>query len=131
MTRILLAGAAALGMTAGVAMAQSTSSTSTTTTYTPPVTTSTSSLSGAAITSDAVKTSTVGSGFTDASGNTSKTTISTTTYPLTDLITTTKKVTTMDNGVAKETVTTTQEYPAGPYRMQPIITSTTETHVVR
>jgi hypothetical protein len=135
MTRFLLAGAAALGMMTGAVMAQtqtSTSSTQTTTTTTaPPVTISNSTLTGSAVTADDVKTSTVGSGFGDSSGNATKTTISTTTYPLTDLVTTTKKTTQVENGVAKETVSTTQAYPASPNRMEPIVTTTTDTKVVK
>jgi hypothetical protein len=137
MTRFLLAGAAALGVMTGAAMAQtSTSSTQTTTTTTtpspsPPVTISNSTTAGSAVSADDVKTATVGSGARDSFGNATKTTISTTTYPLTDLDTTTKKTTQVENGVAEETVTTTQDYPASPIRMQPVTRTTTDTKVTK
>jgi hypothetical protein len=118
MTRFLLAGAAALGMITSAALAQTMGTTSTqqtTTTTTPamtaPVTVANSVSAGSALEADGRKTLKLGSSATDSSGNSTSTTNTTTSYPLSNLITTTHKTTTMVNGVPKETITTTQAYP--------------------
>jgi hypothetical protein len=136
MTRFLLTGAAALAMMTGAAMAQTTTSETTTTstsTVSPPVapvTITNSQTTGSAVTADGVKTSTTGLGARDSTGQAAETTVSTRTYPLTDLVTTTKKTVETKNGVGMETVTTTQAYPASPARPAPVVTTTSETHPV-
>jgi hypothetical protein len=118
MTRFFMAGAAALGMMSGAAMAQSTSMTQQTTTSIPavsgPVTIANSVSAGSALQADGRKSLSDGSSSADSGGNSTSTTISTTSYPLSTLITTTRKTTTVVNGVPKETVTTTQAYPNSP-----------------
>jgi hypothetical protein len=115
MTRLLLAGAAALGMMAGTAMAQTSSSSSMTTTTTTapsaPVITSTSQTVGSKVTAEDVKSRSAGMTATDSTGATTQTTVTNTTYPLTDLVTSQKKTTKMVNGVAVETIETTQSHP--------------------
>jgi len=114
MTRFLLAGAAALGLMSGAAMAQSTTSTSTTTTTTmpsPPVTVSTMKSSGHATETDGDKTASVAVGSRDSAGNAMETSVTNKTYPLTDQITSVKKEQHTVNGVTTETVTTTRTYP--------------------
>jgi hypothetical protein len=76
-----------------------------------PVTVANSVSAGSAVAADGRKTLSDGSSSTDSSGNSTSTTISTTSYPLSNLITTTRKTTTIVNGVPKETITTTQAYP--------------------
>jgi hypothetical protein len=70
-----------------------------------------------------------GSYSRDSAGNASETTITNTSYPLTNMITTTKKTTYIANGVATETVTTTNTYPASSM-MPPTVTTATRTYVV-
>jgi len=137
MTRFLLAGAAALGMMTGVAMAQSssgrTTTTEDTTTITPayqaPWTTSNSATNGTAVRPDGDQTATSGSSSTDSSGNTTETTVTNTTYPLTGMITSTKKTTHIVGSVATETVTTTNTYPPSAMGV-PQVTTSTRTYIV-
>jgi hypothetical protein len=133
MTRFLLAGAAALGMVASAAMAQtstSTSQTTTTTTPSAPVTISSGSTVGQSVTSDGVRTVTGGMSSKDSAGTASETTISNRTYPLSNMVTTTKKTTDIRNGVAVETETTTNAYPPGTATVPPVVTTTTKTSKV-
>jgi hypothetical protein len=137
MTRLLLAGAAALGMMTGAAMAQSssglTTTTEDTTTVTPayqaPTTTSSSATNGTAVRPDGDQTATVGSSSTDSDGNRTETTITNTSYPLTGMITSTRKTTRIVGSVATETVTITNTYP--PSAMgAPQVTTSTRTYIV-
>ena len=87
----LLAGATALGMMTGAAMAQSSghsSITRETTTITPavtaPSTTSSSATTGRGATPDGDQTATSASSFTDSNGTRTETTITNTSYPLAD-----------------------------------------------
>jgi len=136
MTRFLLAGAAALGLMTGAAVAQSSGHSSTieqTTTIMPPVsgpstaTQSTSIARGA--TPDGDQTATAAASSGDSSGATTGTTITNTSYPLNNVIRTTKTTTTVANGVATETVTTTDTYPAS-YMREPSVAVATRTYVV-
>jgi hypothetical protein len=135
MTRYLLAGAAALGMMTSAALAQSSSS-STTTTVSPsfgaPITAGTSEV-GVTANRDGRLTLMNGSASRDSSGKTIEVTNSSTSYPLTDMITTTKKTVEINNGVATETVTVAQSYPPSPQHpggVPPVETTTTRTYVV-
>jgi hypothetical protein len=134
MTRYLLAGVAALGMMTSAAIAQT--STTTTTTVAPsfpaPVTVGTSEV-GVTAGGDGRITLLNGSASKDSSGKTIEVTNTSTSYPLTDLITTTKKTVEIINGVATETVTTSQSYPPSPRHpggVPPVETTTTRTYVV-
>jgi hypothetical protein len=121
MTRILLAGAAALGLMSGAVMAQSTiTTTSTTNTGVPvggslsaPVVVSGSSTNGHSVTADGDQHFVAGTKTRDSAGNTSETTITNTSYPLTDMVTSTRKTTNVSNGVATETTVTTNSFPSG------------------
>jgi hypothetical protein len=112
----MLAGAAALGLMTGAATAQTSTSTSTTTItpVSPPVTVSTSQSSERAVTSEGVKTVTGGATTSTSTGQMAGTTISTTTYPLSNMVTTTKKTIQMVNGQPMETTTITHAYPGEP-----------------
>jgi hypothetical protein len=135
MKRILLAGAA-LGMMTTAGMAQTSgaqssghsSITEETTTITPavtaPSTTSSSATTGRGATPDGDQTATSGSSFTDSNGVKTETVITNTSYPLANMITTTKKVTVIANGLATETVTTTNTYPHGDQNPPPAMTAT-------
>jgi hypothetical protein len=136
MTRYLLAGAAVFSMLSGAAMAQSSGHSSTTeetTTITPaalpPVTTSSSSTTGRGATADGDQTSTAGTSSTDANGVRTETVVTNKSYPLTNMITTTRTTTVTNNGVATETVTTTNTYPAAE-KNPPETTSVTRVYIV-
>jgi hypothetical protein len=118
-------------MMTGAAMAQSSghsSITQETTTITPsvaaPWTTSSSATTGRGATPDGDQTATSGSSFTDINGTRTETTITNTSYPLANMITTTKKVTVTTAGVATETVTTTNTYPHSDQVPAPAMIST-------
>jgi hypothetical protein len=138
MTRVFLAGAVALGTMTGAALAQSPPETSTTqvTTSTAvplivaPVTGTSSSTTGHSVLPDGRQTSFSGTSTRDSNGDTTETTITNTSYPLSNLITTVKRTTETHNGVAVETVTTTQAYPPGTSTIPPTVTTTTSTHKV-
>ena len=108
----------------GAAMAQSSSghvsTTEETTTITPsvssPWTTSGSTTTGRGATPDGDQTATNASSSGDSTGKRTKTTITNTSYPLTNMITTKKTTTDTENGKATETVTTTYTYPASDMR---------------
>jgi thiamine pyrophosphokinase len=137
MTRTLLAGAAALGMMTGAAMAQSTTTQTTTTnlstsTTAPalsaPVIVSGSSTNGHSITADGDQHFVAGTMTRDSAGNTTDTTVTNTSYPLTDMVTSTRKTTNVSNGIATETTVTTNSFPSG---RAPATTSTsTRTYAV-
>jgi hypothetical protein len=136
MKMFLLAGAAALSMMTGTAMAQSarySSSTAQTTTTTPsmvPASTSVySSTVGQGATSDGDQTASSSWSSTDSSGARTDTVVTNKTYPLSGMITTTKTTTVTTNGVAAETVLTTNNYPAR-YNRPPDSTTATRTYVV-
>jgi hypothetical protein len=133
MTRLLLAGAAAFGMMTGAVMAQSSTSVTTMTSSPAPVsqpwTTSSAIVNGTALLPDGDKTASAGSWTLDNNGNKTETTITNQTYPLTMMTTTTKKTTTIVNGVATETVTTTNTYPSSSLR-DPTVTTATRSYVV-
>jgi hypothetical protein len=136
MTRYLLAGVAALGMMTSATMAQTSTSTSTTTTVAPsfpaPVIAGTSEV-GVTAGGDGRITLLNGSVSKDSSGKTVEVTNTSTSYPLTDMITRTKKIVEINNGVATETVTTSQSYPPSPQHpggVPPVETTTTRTYVV-
>ena|ERR1051326_1002614 len=136
MTRFLLAGAATLGLMTGAAMAQSTTSaTSTTgvpgtrviTPRSPPGATTTSMTTGQMLHADGDRSVSAGAG---ASTDTMSSDIIVTnkTYPFSNLITTTKKTTTVNNGVASESTETTQTYPPMPgFKGSSTTTQTTQT----
>ena len=140
MTRFLLAGAAALATMTGAAMAQSTGQTTTqqaTTLTNPatlanpagaPVTVSSAASAGNAVHSDGDQTATRGATSIDSSGNKTETTVTNTSYPLTGMITTTKKTTKVANGVATETTTTTHTYPPSAM-IPPQVSTATRTYV--
>ena len=134
MTRYLLAGAAALGIMTSAGMAQTYSSTTTTGTQTVsiPLTVGKSTV-GISAAGDGRLTMLNGSSFRDSTGKTIETTNSSTSYPLTDLITTTKKKVEINNGMATETLTITQSYPPSPVgtpRPEPVVTTTTRMYAV-
>ena len=133
--KVVLTGAAALGMMTGAAMAQMATSTSrseTTTTTVPsaPVVVSTTKTTGTATEADATRTATAAVGYRDSVGNDSKTAITNKTYPAADFMTSVKKEQHTINGVTSETVTTTQTWPpkVGRPDVPPVVT--TETHVL-
>ena len=134
MTRFLLAGAVTLATTTGAAMAQSTGQTTTqqaTILANPagaPVTVSSAATAGSAVHSDGDQTATRGAVSTDSSGNRTETTVTNTSYPLTGMITTTKKTTSVVNGVATETTTTTHTYPPSAM-IPPQVSTATRTYV--
>src|SRR4051794_6324373 len=120
MTRFSLAGAAVLGLISSAAMAQTstsespavvapapilTSPTATPLAASPPVTVSSSASAGHSVQSDGRQTLSSGVAATDSTGQTSKTTVSTTSYPLSNMVTTTTTRTEIVNGVPKEVVT--------------------------
>jgi hypothetical protein len=133
MTRFLLVGAAAVGLTTGAPMAQSSehsSAAQATKTITPSAslatTTTYSATIGQGATPDGDQYSTSGSTSSDTTGARTETTITITSYPLTNMITTRKTTTTVVNGLATETVTTTNTYPA-PAMAQPTVSVATRT----
>jgi hypothetical protein len=135
MTRFLLAGAIALVTITGAAMAQSPNQDSTTqetTTITQPAASPRVVLStattGTATQSDGDQTATSASTSADSAGNKTQTTVTNTSYPLTGMLTSTKKVTQIVNGVATETITTTNTFPASSMR-PPEVTTATRTYV--
>ena len=138
MTRILLAGAAAFITMTGAALAQSAAQTTTQETTieqpatapvaVPPATVSSSETSGSAVHSDGDQTATRGTSFTDSTGARTETTVTNTSYPLTGMITTTKKSTSVVNGIATETVTTTHTYPPSAM-IPPQVSTATRTYV--
>jgi opacity protein-like surface antigen len=139
MKRFLLASASALGLMTNAAMAQSSGHSSTTeetTTITPtaaPWTTSTGKTNGQSVKDDGRQSLSNGSSSSDSGGKKTETTITNTSYPLTDLITTTRTTVETSNGVATETVTTTQTYPPSPRHPSgtpPVETTTTRSYVV-
>jgi hypothetical protein len=128
MTRLLLASTAMFGLIAGSAMAQSMSVTTsavgsapvTTTTVTgpapitppsPPGTITMSSTNGQMFHADGDKSITVGAGSSNDRGTSNDVVVTTKTYPFSNLITTTKKTISVNNGVATQTTATTQTYP--------------------
>ena len=129
MIRHLLAGAAALGMIAGVATAQTSTSTATTV-VTPqvssPVTVTTTT--GHAFRPDGTKTVSNGALARDTTGNVNGGENSATNYPFSNLLTTTQKKVEMVNGRPVETVTTTHAYP--PTATIPPATTTTQTNKI-
>jgi hypothetical protein len=129
MTRFLLAGAAAFGMMTSAVMAQSSASQTTTTTVpSGPVVISSSATTGGEVRADGDLAVRSGTMSRDSSGNVTESTITNTTYPLTNMITTTKKTSNTVNGVTTETVTTTQTYPPVVGRPDvPPVTTTTRT----
>jgi hypothetical protein len=140
MTRFLLAGAAALVTMTGAVMAQSpapqsagqTSTQETTTIVSPataPLTVSSSATAGSAVRADGDQTATRGTSSSDSSGGKTETTITNTSYPLTGMITTTKKTTHVVNGIATETVTITNTYPPSAM-IPPQVSTATRTYVV-
>jgi hypothetical protein len=136
MTRFLLAGAAALATMTGVAMAQSpgqsatTQQTTTTTQAVPsPWTVSSKATLGNAVHADGDRTASAGASSVDSAGNKTNTTVTNTSYPLTGMITTTKKTTNVVNGVATETTTITNTYPPQA-NAAPQVTTTTRTYTV-
>jgi hypothetical protein len=135
MTRFLLAGAIALVTITGAAMAQSPNQDSTTqetTTITQPAASprvvSSTATTGTATQSDGDQTATSASTSADSAGNKTQTTVTNTSYPLTGMLTSTKKVTQIVNGVATETITTTNTFPASSMR-PPEVTTATRTYV--
>lgn len=139
MTRLLLAGAAALGLMTNAAMAQSwghSSTTEETTTTTPvaaPWTASTATTTGQSVKDDGRQTLSAGASSADGAGKKTETTITNTSYPLTDMITTTRTTVETSNGVATETVVTTQTYPPSPRHpggTPPVQTTATRSYVV-
>jgi hypothetical protein len=134
MTRFLLAGAAALATMTGAAMAQSSAQSTTQETTTisqpaaAPVTVSSSATAGSALRSDGDQTATWGASSIDSSGGKTETTITNTSYPLTGMITSTKKTTHIVNGVATETVTITNTYPPSAM-IPPQVSTATRTYV--
>jgi len=132
MTRFLLAGAAALGMMTGAAVAQ-TSTTTTTTVIppaSPPMVTTDTRVSGHSVKPDGDQTATAGIVSRDAYGNVSGSTTTNTSYPFTDMITSTTKSLNTVNGVTTETVGTTHSYPHVVGRPDVPPVTTTESHVV-
>jgi hypothetical protein len=142
MTRLLLAGAAALGMvtcaaTARMATAADSTATSSTTSETtittvpaPPVVVSSTRTTATATEADATRTATGAYAVRDNYGNESKTATTNKTYPMADFMTSVKKEQQTINGVTTETVTTTQTWPpkVGRPDVPPVVT--TETHVL-
>jgi hypothetical protein len=139
MTRFLLAGAAALGMMSGAAMAQSSgyssgsSTTVETTSVTPSVSSpwvvTSSSTVGRGATADGDQTATSAWSSRDGYGNTRQTTITNTSYPLTNMIMTNEKTTTFVNGMATERVIVTTSYPP-PDTRPPVVMSSTRSYMI-
>jgi hypothetical protein len=118
MTRYLLASAAALGMLTGAAMAQTaTSESSTDTTITAPtvmyapVPVTTDRTVGTAVLQDGDRTDTKGVAVKVPDGQMAATTITTKSYPFSNMITTITKTTRVNNGVATEEETQSSAYP--------------------
>lgn len=135
MTRYLLASAAALGMLSGVAMAQSaTSESSTDTTITAPsvmyapVPVTTDRTVGTAVLQDGDRTDTKGVAVKVPDGQMAATTVTTKSYPFSNMITTITKTTRVANGVATEEETTSSAYPGSPD--SPTVTKTSRTYQV-
>jgi hypothetical protein len=134
MTRFMLAGVVPLAMMTGAAMAQSTGQTTTQQTTrlsnptAVPTTVSSAATAGSALHSDGDQTATRGATSIDSSGNKTETTVTNTSYPLTGMITTTKKSTSVVNGVATETTTTTHTYPTSAM-IPPQVATATRTYV--
>ena len=78
---------------------------------------------------DGDQTATRAASSTDSSGDKTETTITNTSYPLTGMITTTKKTTHIVNGIATETVTVTNTYPPSAM-IPPQVSTATRTYVV-
>ena len=135
MTRFLLTGAAALATMTGAAMAQSSGQTTTqdTTITRPavaPVAVSSSATTGNAVRADGDQTATSATSSTDSAGNKTETAITNTFYPLTGMITITKKTTRVVNGTATETVTATNTCPPST-NILPQVSTATRTYAVR
>jgi len=132
MTRFLLAGAAALGLTTGAAMAQTLTTQTTETTVAPavPMTTTTSRTVGSAVLPDGDQTITNGNSYRDTDGSLVSTTITNKSYPFLNMITTIRKTDRTMNGVTTETVTTTNTYPPEVGRA-PVAPVTTTVQTVR
>ena len=131
MTRLLLAGTGALSLMASAAMAQM-MQTTTTVTPSPAVPTIVSSTAsvGQSVTPDGVMTLSNTSVARDSTGKTTETTNSSTSYPLSSMITTTRKVVDVKYGVATETVTTRNAYPSPNATIPPQVTTTVRTYKV-
>jgi hypothetical protein len=132
MTRLLLAGTGALSLMASAAMAQMMQTTTTTVTPSPAVPTIVSSTAsvGQSVTPDGVMTLSNTSVARDSTGKTTETTNSSTSYPLSSMITTTRKVVDVKDGVATETVTTRNAYPSPNATIPPQVTTTVRTYKV-
>lgn len=135
MTRYLLAGAAALGMLTGAAMAQTATSESSsdTTTTSPsvtyaPVPFTTDRTVGTAVLQDGDRTNTKGVSVKVPDGQQASTTITTKTYPFSNMITTITKTTRVNNGVATEEETDSSAYPGS--TDAPTVMKTTRTYQV-
>jgi hypothetical protein len=143
MTRLLLAGAAALGMMTVASMAQTNAPTQTgsqqavSTSVSPalpppgsgPVTISSGANTENALKKDGDLTSASGTVARDTAGNTTETSVTNTTYPFSNMITTTKKAATTVNGVTTENVTTTQAFPNSAAMPAPPPMTSTQTTV--
>ena len=132
MTRILLASTASLAILTCGAMAQSTTtqeSTSTTSSYSRPVNVSSSGKNVNAVQSDGDQTAARGTSATESNGDKTYTTVTNKSYPLTGMITTTRKTTHVVNGTATVTTTTTNTYPPANH-MAPQVTTTTRSYAV-
>src|ERR1700722_7719209 len=132
MTRFLLAGTAACGLLAGAAMAQTSTSVITTTstptlaapTLVAPESVTSGASTGNAVRSDGDRISSSSTSFKDSNGEATAPRASNTSYPFSNLITTTKKTISTVNGVTTETETTTQAYPPGTSTVAPTVTTT-------
>jgi hypothetical protein len=132
MTRFLLAGAAALGMISGAAMAQTSTTETVTTTTSPlpaPVNLASTSTNGTAVLPDGDQTSTASTANRESNGDRTETTVTNTSYPFSSMITTTRKSTKISNGLATETRTTTNTFPPQ-YGRSPEVTTATRTYSV-
>jgi hypothetical protein len=126
-TRFLLGSAAAFSLLTGTAPAQTPASATTITpSVSAPVTISSTANTANSVRPDGDQTSMSGTASRDSSGKSTETTITNTSYPFSNLITTTRKTTNIVNGVATETVTTTQTYPPGTATVAPMVTTTTQ-----
>lgn len=142
MTRLLLAGAAALGMMTTIASAQSMATndvssasmtrTTTTTTQYPvgPVVIGNWKTTGNDITADGDRANHGGMLTRFSNGDSVNTTVTTRTYPLTAMITTIRKTDRTVNGVTTETVETTNSFPDVPGMNYPPPSTTTTSMVV-
>jgi hypothetical protein len=137
MTRYLLASAAALGMLTGAAIAQTatseSSSSSDTSITTPsvmyaPVPVTTDRVTGTAVLQDGDRTETKGVTVKVPDGQQASTTITTKSYPFSNMITTITKTTRVNNGVATEEETTSNAYPGS--GDPPQVMKTTRTYEV-